>query len=224
MNYFAHAIKFIGQPYFVAGTAIPDWLNVVNRKSRARAKYAEPLAEHENPRVAAIAQGILQHHFDDAWFHQTRAFNELSLDFSVKIRDLLKYDEGFRPSFLGHILVELLLDSHLIDERPARLRDYYTNLRSLDVQLVQATVNRIVKIPVSLLDYFIGRFCEDQFLFDYLSDERLMYRLNRVMQRVRLSALPDSLLEFLPYARQQVKARMPELLTRPLAYASLASL
>ena len=29
--------------------------------------------------IAAMAQGIVQHHHDDAWFHATPAFNELSL-------------------------------------------------------------------------------------------------------------------------------------------------
>ena len=29
MNYFAHAIRFLDDPYFLSGTALPDWLSVV---------------------------------------------------------------------------------------------------------------------------------------------------------------------------------------------------
>ena len=36
MNYFAHGRHFIDQPYLLAGTAVPDWLNVVDRSVRAR--------------------------------------------------------------------------------------------------------------------------------------------------------------------------------------------
>ena len=32
MNYFAHALPFLDQPYFMAGTAVPDWLTVVDRQ------------------------------------------------------------------------------------------------------------------------------------------------------------------------------------------------
>jgi hypothetical protein len=41
MNYFAHARPFLDQPYFMAGTGVPDWLTVVDRRVRLRAKHAE---------------------------------------------------------------------------------------------------------------------------------------------------------------------------------------
>ena len=37
MNYFAHGHRFVDDPYFLAGTAVPDWLSVVDRKVRVRA-------------------------------------------------------------------------------------------------------------------------------------------------------------------------------------------
>ena len=32
MNYFAHGVRFLEDPYFLAGTAVPDWLSVVDRR------------------------------------------------------------------------------------------------------------------------------------------------------------------------------------------------
>ena len=29
MNYFAHALPFLDDPYLAAGTGVPDWLSVV---------------------------------------------------------------------------------------------------------------------------------------------------------------------------------------------------
>jgi hypothetical protein len=213
MNYFAHGRHAIDRPYHLAGTAIPDWLNVVDRRIRARAKYARPLLADSDPRVAAIAAGIVRHHHDDAWFHSTRAFAELSLDFTLTIRDLLPADDGFRPSFLGHILVELLLDWELIAGDPALLDGYYAAIDSVDAKLVADVVERMTDRPCELLAVLIPRFSVERFLWDYREDAKLCYRLNQVMRRVKLPLLPAEFAEILPAARRAVRSRQVELLT-----------
>ncbi|MCA9124112.1 MAG: hypothetical protein H6822_27765 [Planctomycetaceae bacterium] len=212
MNYFAHARHYLHDPYFVAGTAVPDWLSVVNRRMRARSRLAVPHTSDDDPRVASIARGIVQHHHDDAWFHQTRAFAELNLYFTKEIRALLPDDHGFRPSFLGHILVELLLDAALIEENPQALDDYYSVVEMLDPYLVNRTVNRMATQQTGMLAFFIPRFSAERFLYDYAEDGKLLFRLNNVMRRVRLPALPETLAEFLPEARRLVQERSAELL------------
>ena len=212
MNYFAHGRRFLDDPYFVAGTAVPDWLSVVNRKSRARKKLAAPFAEDDQESMASLARGIVQHHHDDDWFHQTRAFTELSWNFTKEIRDRLPKDDGFRPSFLGHILVELLLDATLIDDDPGGLDAYYEVMDSLDAQAVADAVNRMVTCQTGMLAFFIPRFSAERFLYDYRDDEKLLFRLNNVMRRVRLPFLPESLTEYFPEARRLVRERVAELL------------
>jgi hypothetical protein len=106
MNYLAHGWRYSHEPYVLAGTAAPDWLSVIDRKTRLRSRTAAEFVHDTDPIVAAIARGIVQHHIDDGWFHATPAFNELSLQFSVEIREMLPGDEGFRPSFLGHIIID----------------------------------------------------------------------------------------------------------------------
>jgi len=159
-----------------------------------------------------VARGVVQHHHDDRWFHQTRAFAELSLGFTVEIRDRLTLDNGFRPSFLGHILVELLLDAALFESDIAQLDRYYEALDSLDASLVQQAVGRMTTGDTGLLGVFIPRFSAERFLYDYLDDEKLLWRLNAVMRRVKLSPLPDHLREFFPLAREAVRQRKDELL------------
>jgi len=213
LNYFAHGCHFTNDPYFLAGTAVPDWLSVVDRRMRVRSKAAEPFVRHENPQWASIAAGIVRHHFDDHWFHATRAFTELSLQFTRLARDQLRDDQGFRPSFLGHILVELLLDATLIAADPPRLDDYYRALESLDRNAVAAAINAMATRQSSLIEVFIDRFCAERFLYDYLEDAKLVWRLNHVMRRVGLPQLPESFVEILPTARDAVQARQVELLT-----------
>ena len=123
MNCFTHALPFLDRddPYFVVGTCIPDWLSAIDRKCRARERSATAFINSESTEMASLAQGIVQHHQDDHWFHQTSALEELYMNFTVEIRDLLKVDDGFRPGLLGHILIEVLLDAYLHTKFPGKL-------------------------------------------------------------------------------------------------------
>jgi hypothetical protein len=212
VNYFAHGRRFVDAPYVLAGTAVPDWLSVINRKVRARSKHAQLLTDDSNSVVADVARGVVQHHRDDRWFHASRAFAELSLSFTVEIRDRLPPDNGFRPSFLGHILVELLLDAVLFESDIRQLNQYYEALDNLDVELIEHAVSQMTTGDVGMLTFFIPRFSAERFLYDYLDDEKLLWRLNTVMRRVRLSPLPNDLSEFFPQARDAVRLRKDELL------------
>jgi hypothetical protein len=215
MNYFAHALRFLDRPYFVVGTAVPDWLSVIDRKMRVRSKTAQTLVSHEDPRIAELAAGIVQHHHDDRWFHQTRAFAELSLQLTAAVREVLSHDDGFRPSFLGHILVEILLDAALIAADPDQLEAYHEALQSVDPHLVGDVINQLATLPSDVWPVFIPHFCAERFLYDYLEDAKLLKRLNRVMQRVQLPLLPEGLLDILPAARHAVAQRRQELLMPP---------
>lgn len=215
MNYFAHARPFLDRPYFAAGTAVPDWLSVLDRKMRVSTKAAQTLVSHPDRRIADLAGGIVQHHHDDGWFHQTRAFAELSIQLTAAVRRVLPQDDGFRPSFLGHILVEILLDAALIAAAPEQLDAYYEALHNIDPHLVGDAVNQVATRPSDLWPVFIPRFCAERFLYDYQEDAKLLARLNLVMRRVQMQPLPDEFLTVLPAARHAVAHRREELLTAP---------
>jgi hypothetical protein len=211
VNYFAHGLPFLDQPYVLAGTAVPDWLSVVDRRMRVRSKSALPFCTHEDRRVADLARGIVRHHDDDRWFHQTRAFVELTLELTHLARTTLAGDPTFRPSFLGHILVELLLDAELIAADTSRLDAYYRALVGIDHQLVEHAVVAMATRPSSGLARFLEHFCRERFLYDYLEDGKLLSRLNLVMRRVGLPALPPGFADLFPQARERVRSRQAEL-------------
>ncbi len=212
MNYFAHGRRFIDDPYLLAGTAVPDWLGVVDRPSRVRARQAAAFADDGDPHVSAVARGIAQHHFDDGWFHGTEAFTDLSWQLTKECRSALAQDEGFRPSFLGHILVEMLLDAALIEVDQDHLRCYYAAMGEIDPLVVERAVNRMSPQPTTRLAQFIERFCQVGFLWDYADDAKLLFRLNQVMGRVGLECLPDSFCDVLKPARKLVADRAHDLL------------
>ncbi|MDG2208276.1 MAG: hypothetical protein P8K78_10260 [Pirellulales bacterium] len=215
MNYFAHGRLFTDTPYLLAGTAVPDWLNVVDRKIRARSRSAELLLDSPDAITAGVARGIVQHHADDAWFHRTRAFAELTLQFTSEIRDFLGPDDGLRCHFLGHILVEILLDSKLIEEDAAQLEAYYAALEKIDGEAVARVVSEISGRNAQGIAWLLPRFIEERFLWDYPVDDKLLVRLNQVMRRVKLPQLPEGFGEIFPAARHAIGRRAAELLSPP---------
>lgn len=219
MNYFAHALPHLEAPspdaYLLAGVAAPDWLNVTAKKTKCRTRHAEAFFEDPDPRLASLARGVARHHWDDAWFHDTRAFNELSLLFAKQVRDAFDDTSGMRPWFLGHVLVELLLDDALIESAPHQLDAYYGVMDSLDAEFVARSIETMCGRQVGELAWFIDRYRQVRFLADYSDDQRLCMRLNQVMSRVGLDELPLDFPKLLPAMRAAVTARRDELVTQP---------
>jgi hypothetical protein len=212
VNYFAHAIRFLDRPWFMAGTAIPDWLNVVDRKCRVRRKSVLARLPELSGTEQAVALGIVQHLDDDHWFHATPAFFECTNDLAVAFRSHLGPDDVWHCGFLGHIVLELLLDAELIRRNPELLDRYYAAFQAIDPEIVAGVVTRLATIPAPGLAHLIPLYVKERFLADYLDDRRLLHRLNQVMRRVKLPALPDSTVDVLAWSRELVAVQMPRLL------------
>lgn len=212
MNYFAHGRDFLDDPYFLAGTALPDWLSVVDRRAMLRPANLEPHLGSDDPQLERLVRGILQHQQDDARFHATPGFAQLSLEFCRTLRSLLPEDAGFRPHFVGHILVEILLDAVLIARAPEQLASYYQAVQSVEPSTIAAYAERLTGRELPALAHFLTLFVHERFLGDYLDDYQLLFRLNQVMRRVRLAPLPEPVRQMLPAARELVTRRADELL------------
>ena len=207
MNYFAHGLAHIDRPYFLAGTALPDWLSVVDRKVRLREKTLAPQAASSD-----LAAGALRHLHDDAWFHTTRAFAEVSAKLGLLFRERLGGSDGFRCGFLGHITLELLIDAALAERYPARLDDYYAALTRIDPIVVENWISEVAGRRPEKLAWFVELFQREQILRDYADDARLLVRLNQVLRRVTLTPLPEDAAQWLAFARQRVRSRLDDLL------------
>ncbi|MEO2035700.1 MAG: hypothetical protein ABGZ35_26775 [Planctomycetaceae bacterium] len=212
MNYFAHGLRFIDRPYYLAGTAVPDWLAAADSRVRMRHRNVLPVMEHAEPDRREVAEGVLQHLDDDQWFHATRGFVEITGEVTRRLRNTLGSQEGYRPSFVGHIATELLLDGVLIEQYPGRIEAYYQALTAVNPVLVQEAVNGMSPQSTDQLTRFIGLFLQSEFLRDYGDPKRLLSRLNQVMQRIRLNQLPDSVEGVLVSSWDLVRDRMQELL------------
>ena len=213
LNYFAHGMRFAHRPFFLAGTAVPDWLSVVDRRVRMRPRYVEPHVDGSGSPLSEVAAGVQQHLDDDRRFHRCQAFVEISSQLATAFRDLLPGSSHFRPGFLGHVVTELVLDRVLILEDPYRLDRYYDVLQQVDSCEVQAAVNRMARGgTTNKLATLIERFCAVRFLEDYRTPEGLLYRLNQLLKRIKLAQLSDESVSVIRLAEEVVEPRVSELL------------
>lgn len=213
MNFLSHAIPYLDDPLIAVCTGVPDWLSVVDRKIRARERMATAVLSSEDEPLRKVATGILNHIRDDRWFHTTGAFVETNLLLAVQLRELLPGDRGFRPMFVGHILIEVLLDAFWIRDRPDLASQYYDQVQSVSADEIQRCVNQITGKPTDALVAAIRRYAEVKFMYDYLDDESLLMRLNQVMNRVGLTEMPDSVLPWIRDSRELVESRRERFLT-----------
>ena len=214
MNYLAHGYRFLDQPLFVAGTAVPDWLSVVNRKVRARVRLVTPVVEAtQSEDLRLIGKGILQHHKDDDVFHRCSPFMEMESLVGAEFRLRMPDPFDHRPGFLGHIVVELMLDAALAAGNPGLLDEFYHAIDKVDPKLVESSVNQMATRTTDKLAWFIGMFRQERFLYDYRNDEGMFLRLNQVLTRVKLPQMETDCLPALNFARQLLIDRGQELLT-----------
>ncbi|TWU14945.1 hypothetical protein CA54_38150 [Symmachiella macrocystis] len=216
VNYFAHGIRYTDRPYFLAGTATPDWLSMADRRVRLRPQHVQPFADGSGQPQAEFAAGVLQHMEDDDRFHRSAAFFEVSGALLPLFRKLLEPHDGFRPGFLAHIVTELLMDAVLIERHPEMLRAYYAAIDAVDADSIQRCVNAMAKKPTERLAAVLPLFTREGFLWDYLDSERLLYRLNQVMRRVKLQPLPPETTTVLDESRLLVRARIDDLILIPV--------
>ena len=212
MNYFTHALNHLDRPYFVAGTAVPDWLSVADRKVRFRPQHLAPWADESETIQAEVAAGTLRHLRDDDWFHATRGFVEVTGELTRLFREGLGADDKYHCGFLGHVGMELLLDAVLIERFPERFEEYWRVLGEVDSQAVEEAINCMARQPTERLAWFIDLFRREQFLRCYSDDGRLLTRLNQVLSRVKLSPIPPEAVSILAASREIVRARVDDLL------------
>ena len=81
--------------------------------------------------------------------------------------------------------------SSSIRRNPAALDAYYAAFAGPDAAVVQQAVNAMARDGTEQLASFLPLFINERFLADYLQPDRLLFRLNQVMRRVKLNQLPS---------------------------------
>jgi hypothetical protein len=202
MNYLAHGRKYVDRPWVLAGTALPDWLRVVDKRARVRPDHLPMLGV---PVEDELRQGIRAHHDDDAWFHKDAEFDSLTHDVVHALR-ALSPDPRFRASTIGHVLVEMLVDAALLERDPALGERYYAALESVDGALLASCARAWSGRPLERLPALLDGFRRARFILDYVDDDGVCGALQGVLFRVGLPPLPDGVAAVVAAARPRVGA------------------
>ena len=206
MNYLAHALAFLDDPgphtgWQVAGTSLPDWLRVVDKKARLRPDVLDNVRVDDDLRFAALRDGARRHHDDDLRFHADEAFDAVASTLAARLRAL---DPGLRASTLGHVLVEMLVDATLMAARPGLIERYYDVIDDLDESHIAAFARRATGRPLEHAEHLIDRFRRSRFLLAYQGDEGLLDCLVGVCRRAGLQPPPSQSLALIARARQEM--------------------
>jgi hypothetical protein len=212
VNYLAHALAFLDvgaadtvddghHAFRVAGTALPDWLRVVDKRARLRPDVLDEVVVDDDARFAALRDGARRHHDDDLRFHADDAFDVIASDVAARLRAL---DPGLRASTLGHVLVEMLVDAALMQARPGLIERYYDVLDDVDEARVAAFARRATRRPLVHAEHLIDRFRRTRFLLAYRDDEGLLDCLVGVCRRAGLQPPPSSSRAVIAAARHEV--------------------
>ncbi len=212
MNYLAHGFRFLDSPLMVAGTAVPDWLSVADRRVRVRSRRIHEHLDSLDADLRTIAEGMLQHLHDDDLFHRSVRFVMLEAELSLRFRRIMPDRFDHRPALLGHIVIELLLDDFIARQFSEVLDVYYAALSQVSELQIQEAVNAVATRTTDRLAGFVQQFRITKFLYDYADDTRLLGRLNQVMKRVTLPSLDSDCLPVLRDARQLLNEHGEELL------------
>lgn len=215
MNFLSHGRNALHDPWLLAGTQLPDWLSASDRRSRLVRERVLAAVAHDDGPTRMLAAGVRAHLDDDVWFHGSAAFFEVNGELTRRIRARFSEDRRLRASFLGHVLLEVLLDAHLMERHSGMIDRYYEVLAQVDGERVRALASAWTTEPPRRLGELIERFRRSEFLRGYASDEGVVLRLDGLLSRVRQPMLPPGFVELLPSARRLVYERADDLLTPP---------
>lgn len=210
MNYFAHSFRFLDKPYIVAGTSLPDWLSVVNRRARLRRTTLIPYLNAQDERLRQLVTGAIQHLDDDLRFHNAPIFSDILVQVVRLIQPVVN-GRSLPLTFLAHLTIEVMFDAALLDRFPSGAEDYYAALSHIDPDWIETVTEILTTERVDALSSFIRMFCKEGLLHDYKDDAATFRRMNQVMARLKLPPLPSSFLQVLPKVRSLVATRENEL-------------
>lgn len=165
--------------YFVLGTVLPDLLKNADKNVIL---HPERL-EHPDPRVSALIAGWKKHLEVDRHFHSAEFFLEHSHALKLELGPVIKGTQ-VKPFFLGHIAIELLLDSLLITTGEVAPDEFYDHLNACQDDIITEFLRFSGMDDPEVFLSFFAHFKRDRYLHTYAETHHIAYALKRICMRV----------------------------------------
>ncbi len=185
MNFLSHFYFEAYNPdsYYVLGVALPDLVKNHNRRWNLHPKKHE--AEIlRNEKLQSIYEGWKKHLWVDDLFHSSEFFLSESHAISNNIRSLPLENKHLKPFMVGHIGLELILDTLLIRNNKLDPAQFYTHLGNCNILDIEEFIRINGIEQAHEFGAFYDRFKQIQYLLSYKNNESIVYALNRIQFRL----------------------------------------
>lgn len=185
MNYLSHYYfdQLNPDPYEVLGVALPDLVKNHNRRWNIRPEKFIDRWE-TNDQLAAIYTGWAKHMQVDQLFHESDFFKYESGLITNHIRSLPLESKSIKPFMVGHIGLELMLDTLLIQSGRVQPKNFYKALEACSLPHIEGFIWGNEILDTQSFCSFYERFCSVQYLLNYENHESIVYALNRIQYRL----------------------------------------
>ena len=141
--------------------------------------------------LSSIYSGWQKHLAVDDLFHSSDYFLKYSRKISEDIRNLKLDNTHLKPFMVGHIGLELILDTLLIKNKIIDAKVFYKHLENCQVNDIEQFIYLNGISDAAEFRAFYQRFKDVQYLLSYKSNESIVYELNRIQYRLSGSFLNE---------------------------------
>lgn len=192
MNFAAHFFLDLDRPesLFHIGAATPDLLSIYNPEMRIKESHLKNIDfDSLGPPEETFIAGIHRHFHADKVFHSSGFFRQETTEIIERLKN--SFEEGAVPRkfFIGHILLELLLDKVLIDTHPNMLGAYYEHFAKVSPLEVRRVTEIAVSRELPNYEHFIAKFIGNQYLYEYMEFDHIVFVVGRILRRVSIDQI-----------------------------------
>ncbi|HTN21486.1 MAG TPA: hypothetical protein VL125_13475 [Pelobium sp.] len=183
MNFLSHYYfdRTKENPYEVFGMVLPDLLKNADKTWNVHPEKHSILVS--SPRQNNIITGWKRHLEVDRIFHNSEFFKYHQHQIKLSIREVIS-SSPVKPFFLGHIGLELLLDSLLISEKLISIEKFYIKLASIEEEEIRLFLQLNLITDQDKFFRFFNNFVAEKYLYNYADESKIAYALKRICMRL----------------------------------------
>lgn len=183
MNFLSHYyFDQHSDAYTVLGTVLPDLTKNAQKEWKLHPQKHPEYFSHDT-HLQAILHGWNRHLIVDQLFHSSSFFRAHSHQLGKLVRQVL-IGTPIKPYFLGHIGIELLLDSLLLRNNKVDIPAFYDQLSECRHEKIAQFLALSGLEESGQFFTFFERFLHNQYLTSYRQTENIAYALNRICMRI----------------------------------------
>ena len=185
MNFLTHyIIDKTDDFYHNIGLTLPDVIVLHNRNVGFRQKTAAQLCHSDIPDdFRRMCQAMMRHFQLDKWFHGSEFFSS-SVTFIQN--EFHRLTGGHIAFYYAHILLEILIDRHILTIHPDLHRMFYAEYEKFNFGTIVPFLENVKNFDrVKFLD-FCDLFAHSTFLYGYSDKHDIINSLHKVTRRMGL--------------------------------------